>query len=155
YISEAGEIETKPQLLAEVTPLPAGISGSIAIGRFEVRQYGDTAVVLHVDEEDENYFGHKLHAQYLNVATWRFANGDRRLIGQQAYASLLDPPAVALPNLDDYLGTYALTDAIHYTITRDGDHLVGTRTGRPPQILRAEARDVFFVPGQPRSRKVF
>src|SRR5437763_1676323 len=85
YISEAGEIETKAQLLAEVTPLPAGISGSIAIGKFEVRQHGDTAVVLHVDEEDESYFGHKLHAQYLNVATWRFTNGDWTLIGQQAY----------------------------------------------------------------------
>ena len=68
-----------------------------------------------------------------------------------------DPPAIALPadQLDDYAGTYQLTDAIGYTIRREGDQLVGQRDGRPPQTLRVEARDVLFVPGQPRSRKIF
>jgi hypothetical protein len=157
YLSEAGEIETKAQLLDEVKPLPAGISGKIELGRFEVRQFGDTAIVLHVDEESENYFGHQLHAQYLNTATWRLGPGGWRLISQQVLASLLDPPAIALPadQLDEYVGTYQLTDAISYTIRRDGDQLVGQRDSRPPQMLKVEARDVLFVPGQPRSRKIF
>ena len=47
-----------------------------------------------------------------------------------------------------------MTSDITYTIARDGDHLVGTRTGKPPQVLAIEARDVLFVPGQPRSRKI-
>jgi hypothetical protein len=73
------------------------------------------------------------------------------------YASLQDPPAIALPaeQLDDYVGTYQLTDAISYVIRRDGEQLIGQRTGRDRQTLRVEARDVLFVPGQPRSRKVF
>jgi hypothetical protein len=157
YLSEAGELQTKAQLLEELKPLPPGISGQIAIGKFEVRQFGDTAVVFHVDEESENYFGHAIHAQYLNTATWQYSASGWRLISQQVYASLLDPPAITLPaaQLDDYTGSYQLTDAISYTIRRDGDHLVGERTGRPPQTLRVEARDVLFVPGAPRSRKVF
>ncbi len=156
-VSEAGDVETKASLLAQIKPLPAGISGNIAIGRFEVKQFGDTAVVLHFDEESESYFGHELHAQYINVATWRWGPDGWKLIGSQAYASLLDPPAIALPadQLDEYTGTYQLTDAISYVIRRDGDHLVGERTGRPPQALRVEARDVLFVPGLPRSRKIF
>jgi hypothetical protein len=157
YVSEAGEVESKAQLLAEVTPLPAGISGKIAIGRFEVRQHGDIAVVLHVDEEDENYFGHAIHAQYLTTATWRLGPDGWKLIATQALATLIDPPAIALSaaQLDEYAGTYQLTEAIRYTVRRDGDHLVGERTGRPAQELRVEARDVLFVPGQPRSRKIF
>ena len=157
YVSEAGEVQTKAQLLDEVKPLPAGISGKIELGRFEVRQLGDTAVVLHVDEESEDYFGHLLHAQYLNTATWRFGAGGWKLIAQQVYASLLDPPAITLPEgqLDDYVGTYQLTDQISYTIRKEADQLVGQRDGRPPQPLRVEARDVLFVPGQPRSRKIF
>ena len=156
YLSEAGEIQTKADLLAELRPLPAGISGNIAIGRFGVTRFGDTAVVIHVDEESENYFGHLLHAQYMNTATWRLGAAGWRLISQQVYASLLDPPAIALPadQLDDYVGTYRLTDAISYAIRRAGDQLVGERTGRKPQALRVEARDVLFVPGQPRSRKI-
>jgi hypothetical protein len=157
YLSEAGEVETKAQLLDELKPLPAGISGKIELGKFDVKQFGDTAVVVHVDEEFENYFGHEIHAQYMNTATWQLGRDGWKLIAQQVYASLLDPPAIALPaaQLDEYVATYQLTDAISYAIRRDGDHLVGERTGRPPQPLRVEARDVLFVPGQPRSRKVF
>lgn len=157
YVSEAGELERKPQLLAEVKPLPAGISGEIKIGELEVRQHGDTAVVFHVDEESETYFGHPLHARYLNLATWRFTPAGWKLVATQVLAALQDPPAIALPTaeLDAYTGTFDLTPDIHYTVRRDGDHLVGERTGRPPQPLLAEARDVFFVAGQPRSRKIF
>ena len=157
YLDEAGAVETKASLLPQIKPLPAGISGSIAIGRFEVKLFGDTAVVLHVDEESENYFGHELHAQYMTTATWRLGAGGWKLISTQVHASLLDPPAIALPadQLDEYIGSYQLTDAISYAVRRDGDHLVGERTGRPPQTLRVEARDVLFVPGQPRSRKIF
>ena len=40
-------------------------------------------------------------------------------------------------------------------IRRQGDALTGERSGRPVQMLSVEAADVMFVPGQPRSRKVF
>lgn len=157
YISEAGDVETKATLVAQIKPLPAGISGNLVIGRFEVRRFGDTAVVMHVDEESENYFGHELHAQYMSTMTWRRGGDGWKVIGAQVYASLQDPPAIALPadQLDDYVGTYQLTDAISYVIRRDGAQLIGQRTGREPQTLRVEARDVLFVPGQPRSRKIF
>src|SRR5882672_507775 len=110
YASDAGALETKAQLLAELRPLPPGISGKIAIGRFEVRPHGDTAGVLHVDGEDENYFGHGIHAQYLTTATWRLGPDGWKLIATQVLATLLDPPAVALPaaQLDEYAGTYQL-----------------------------------------------
>lgn len=157
YLSEAGDVETKASLLAQLKPLPPGMSGHIAMSRFDVQQFGDVAIVLHVDEESEDYFGHPIHAQYMTTATWRLGPDGWKMIASQVHASLLDPPAIELPagQLDDYVGTYRLTDEIRTTIRRDGDHLVGERTGRPPQTLRVEARDVLFVPGQPRSRKVF
>ena len=69
---------------------------------------------------------------------------------------LHDSPAVALPahDLDEYVGKYTAGDLV-YTIGRDGDHLVGTREGRPPASLVAEIRDLFFIAGQPRTRKIF
>lgn len=157
YLSEAGELETKASLLEQLKPLPAGITGHITLGRFDVKLFGDVAVVVHVDEESEGYFGQELHAQYMTTAIWRLGPDGWKLISTQVHASLLDPPAITLPaaQLDDYVGSYRLTDAISYTIRRDGDHLVGERTGRPPQTLRVEVRDVLFVAGQPRSRKIF
>jgi hypothetical protein len=156
YVTEAGELETKASLLAQLEPLPPGISGKLAIARFEVRLHGDTAVVMHVDDESVDYFGHPIHAQYMTTATWRYRRG-WKLVGTQVHAMLIDPPAVTLPadQLDEYVGTYWLTETISYTIKRAGDGLVGQRSTGKPQPLRVEVRDVLFVPGQPRSRKIF
>jgi hypothetical protein len=157
YVSEAGAIQTKAALLAELEPLPPGLSGSIAIGRFDVTVYGDTAVVVHLDHESMRYHGHPLASDFLTTHVWRRGPGGWRLVAAHVHAALVDPPAVALPpaQLDEYVGRYRLTDALTYEIRRDGDGLVGQRSDRPAQVLAAEARDVFFVPGQPRSRKVF
>jgi hypothetical protein len=157
YVSEAGEVETKATLLPQLKPLPKGISGNLAIGRFQVKQFGDVAIVVHVDEESVDYFGQRLHARYLTSATWRRGPSGWKLIATHVLATLLDPPSITVPadQLDDYVGTYHLTDEVTYTIRRTGDQLVGQRTGRDPQPLHVEARDVLFVPGQPRSRKIF
>lgn len=155
YVTEAGDIETKASLLAQLDPLPAGITGKLVVAKLTVQRFGDTAIVAHTDDESVDYFGHPLSARYLTFAVWRLAGGAWRLIGTQVHAALVDPPAIALPDLEQYAGTYRLTPEITYTIRKDGDHLVGERTGRPAVTLAAEARDVFFVPGQPRSRKVF
>jgi hypothetical protein len=157
YVTEAGEVETKPTLLPQLKPLPAGISGKLSVGRFEVKLFGDVAIVVHVDEESVNYFGQPLHAQYLTSATWQRGPSGWKLIATHVHAALRDPPSIPLPpqQLDEYVGTYHLTDDVTYTIRRSGNDLVGQRTGRDPQPLRVEARDVLFVPGQPRSRKIF
>jgi hypothetical protein len=156
YLSEAGEVQTKAALLDELHPMPPGITGNLAISRFDAVVHGDTAVVVHVDDEAEDYFGNLLHARYMSTATWRLGPDGWKLIAQQVLATPIDPPAIAPPaDVADYLGSYQLTDQISYAIRRDSDQLVGERTGRKPQPLRIEARDVWFVPGQPRSRKVF
>jgi len=157
YISEAGDIETKQSLLDQIKPLPNGISGALSLAKFVARVHGDTAVVLHVDDEQENFFGHPIHSTYMQTATWRFGPQGWTMIAAQVYASLVEPPTIELPadQLDDYVGSYALTDAISYAITRDGANLVGQRTGGKPQPLKVEVRDVLFVAGQPRSRKIF
>jgi hypothetical protein len=155
YVSEAGDIETRASLLAQLDPLPAGVTGRLVVTKLTVQRFGDTAIVVHTDDESVDYFDHPLSARYLTLAVWRLTGGAWRLIGTQVHAVLVDPPAIALPDLVQYTGTYRLTPEITYTVRKDGDHLVGERTGRPAVTLAAEACDVFFVPGQPRSRKVF
>lgn len=157
YVSEDGTVETKQSLMKQIAPLPPGISGKITTIDFAIQYFGDTAVVKHVADEAEDYFGHAIHAQYITCATWRHGASGWKLVGQEIFATLIDPPSISLPadQLDEYTGTYELTKDITYAISREGDHLLGSRNGKPPQVLRVEARDVLFIPGQPRSRKVF
>ncbi len=157
YSAEDGSIKTKAQLLEELQPLPKQIWGKLRVTRFRAVRHGSTAVCSYVAEEDEGYYGQKIHARYQTTDTWVETPNGWRLLATQVLALRDDPPPITLPaaTLDQYVGSYSLTPEVTYTIRREGDGLVGQRTGRKPESLRAEVADYFFVPGQPRLRKVF
>jgi len=157
YTDENGTVNGKKQMLDGIRPLPEGVSGRIEIRDFDAAIQGDVAIATYVLDENEDYHGHKLHCQYRQTDTWRKTADGWRLIAAQVIALRTDPPAIALPAAvrAEYCGRYALTPEITYEIACKGDSLEGTRSGRKPEELRAEAPDVLFVPGDPRYRKVF
>jgi len=158
YVDEAGAVNSREATIKQIVPLPKGISGTIKVNPVAFHQSGDTAILVHRDDETENYFGQTLHAEYLSTDTWQKTKDGWRLVGEQVLAELKEPPAIALPaaKLDRYAGTFKLKDGtLTYTIARKGAKLMGTRSGRPAAELLAEATDVFFVHGQPRIRKIF
>jgi hypothetical protein len=89
--------------------------------------------------------------------TWLKQKGDWRLAMVHAYAVAKDPPAVAIPAaaLGEYVGRSSAAKDLIYVIRREGNQLVGAREASKPQALLAESPDVFFVAGQPRTRKIF
>jgi hypothetical protein len=163
YTAEDGRTLTKAQLRDEMKPLPPGFSGSIQVESADVRQYGNTAVVSHEDLEHEEVFGQKIVARYRATDTW-IRRGDRlksvpewQLVASQVLVRLQDPaPATVDPKIfDAYVGRYDLSPTVSYTVTREGDALFGTRSGRPKHPLLPETETVFFTPGAPRTRKIF
>jgi hypothetical protein len=156
YVDESGNVLTRDQLLAELSPLPPGISGHIAIADYKVRQIGDTAVVVHRDEEREDFHGQKLTANYLTTGTWVRRDGEWKLAMVHVHVMNSDPPAITVPasTLDEYVGRYRAAPDLVWAIRREGAGLVGGREGGTARPLLVEMRDVLFVPGQPRSRKL-
>jgi hypothetical protein len=157
YTAEDGSIKTKAQLLEELQPLPKQIWGKLRVTRFRTVRNGTTVVCSYVADEDEGYYGQTIHARYQTTDTWVETPDGWRLLATQVLALWDDPPHITLATsaLDQYVGSYALTPDVSYTIRREGDGLVGQRTGRKTETLRAEVTDYFFVPGQPRLRKLF
>jgi hypothetical protein len=114
-------------------------------------------LVIHTDNEAENYHGQVLKARYLMTETWRLEAGEWKLHMVHAYAVLKDPPAVTLPvkEMQEYVGKYSGGPDLEYVIQWDGKQLLGGRTGRSLTPLLVELRDVLFVAGQPRNRQIF
>jgi hypothetical protein len=54
-----------------------------------------------------------------------------------------------------YVGEYSAAPDLTYEIRWDGQRLVGGKKGSSMKPLDVEVRDVLFVPGQPRIRKIF
>jgi len=157
YVDENSVIMNRAEYLKQLDPLPAGTSGSLRIASYSAHIDRDLATVIHTDDEEENYHGQILHAQYLMTETWRRDAGAWKLYLVHVYAVLKDPPAIDLPAavLAEYAGRYSGGDDLVYVIQWDGKQLTCGRPERPPSPVRVEVRDVLFIPGQPRVRKIF
>jgi hypothetical protein len=157
YVDENGAIMSREKFLAELNPLPQGSSGHIAIVEYQAAIHGDIALVVHRDDEYEDYHGIPLRAGYLMTETWIKEGADWRVAMVHAYVIPKDPPAEKTPKklLNDYPGQYRAAADLVYSVRREGDHLVGQSAKGPAASLLQESPDVFFVPGKPRDKKIF
>ncbi len=160
FLDENGELSDKAKLLAELVPLPAGLVGTIVVDRFRMTRAGDTAVVAAEIQEHLDYHGQQLHTRFRFLDTWIRTDGEWRLFARHTAAVLRDPPAVVLTTAElcAYAGTYRLTAEIATEARCDAGQLTFERTDRTPRravVYAAEMKDLFFAPGQPRSRRLF
>ena len=157
YVTENNEVLTKAALLDQTSPLPPGLAGHIKVTDYRLQRHGDAAVATYIADESLDYHGQTIRTKFRTTDSWHETPGGWKLIASMVLAVLDDPPAIALPPamLAQYAGRYALTPDIHYTVRVDGGRLFGQRDGGKEVELKAEAADIFFVPGSPRSRKVF
>jgi hypothetical protein len=157
HLDENGVVRDKQKFLGELQPLPPGLVGRIEIDRFQATVLGETAVTVYEIQEYLDYHGQPLRSRFRSLDTWIWTPAGWKLLAEHTAAVLKDPPAIVLSRdeLCAYGGVYALTPAIRTTIRCDQDGLISERTGRPPAKYSAELRDIFFVPGQPRTRRIF
>ena len=150
-------VRNKAELIAELQPLPAGLEGRIVVDRFRVVFAGDTAIAAVEVQEHLDYHGQPIRSRFRSLDTWRRTPQGWRLAGQHIAAVLKDPPAVALSRgqLCAYEGVYSLKPGLETTITCADDGLTSRREDRPVVKYLPELLDVFFAPGQPRTRRIF
>lgn len=158
YAEEDDSWKSKAGMLKEIRPLPKGLGGTIGIELLSYHEDGDVAVALFRQNETEHYFGQTITAKYLTNTTWRKRARNWKLIAAQVLAEKTDPPTIALSasELAQYVGTYRLRDSEPVTtLSLKNGKLSGVRNGHKPAIWNAEVRDVFFIAGDPRIRKIF
>jgi Domain of unknown function (DUF4440) len=157
YIDENGEVITRADLIAQLDPLPTGITGSLKIVEYRLIRRGETVTSVYRSAEAVFYHDQPLNGQYLTSETWRREDGAWKLALVHVTAVNRDPPAVALSEADlaQYAGRYRAAPDLALTIALDQGQLTASTDGRKPRALAAELRDVLFTPGRPRSRKIF
>jgi hypothetical protein len=155
-VDEGGQVLDRKATVEGIRPLPPGVSGTLRVTRFQATLDQDTAVTTYVAEEDEAFHGAQIHSSYRMTDTWVKRRGAWKLLASQVLALRSDPPA--LPTTAEqrrpYCGRYALGD-LTYEIQCEAEGLTGGTPGRPAKPLRLESPDVFFVPGEPRTRRIF
>lgn len=145
FADEKGRIFDKTKLVADITPMPTGYSGSIKIGQAQSRIIGETAVLSYDLDETETIFGQNLKARYHVTDTWLRRNGEWQIIASQAHRYYEDPAVGAADpkKLSNFVGTYELGPGQIRTITADGAKLFVERKGKKERLF-PETSDLFF-----------
>jgi Domain of unknown function (DUF4440)/Domain of unknown function (DUF3471) len=148
FADEKGRTFDKSKLVADITPLPAGYSGSIKIENAQNRLIGDTAILSYELNETETIFGQELHARYHTIDTWLRRNNVWQIIASQTHRYYEDPAIgeVDPKKLAEFAGTYELAPGQTRVVTGEGDQLFVERKGKKEQLL-PETPDIFFRKG--------
>ena len=128
----------------------------LLIRNYEVKQIGNTALVFHEDDVPPRPGRDTRNSHLLMTETWQRVQGIWKLRIVHVDRIRIDPPAVQLTpaQIDELIGTYR-SEKRMYQIERKGSVIVAL-TGDGEEItLKAETRDVLFVPGEVYTRMVF
>jgi hypothetical protein len=149
YFDEKGRNMNKQTLIADITPLPKGYSGSIKVVHAQSHIARNVAILSYDMDETENIYGQALTARYHATDTWMRRRGQWQIVAGQVLRYYEDP---APGNADsakfrEYLGTYELAPENRLTVSIDGKQLYRQRGNKPKEELIPEATDIFFRKG--------
>jgi hypothetical protein len=148
FADEKGRQMDKAKLIADITPLAKGYSGTIKVVHPVSRIIGDTAILSYDNDETETIFGQHLAARYHAIDTWMRHNGVWQIVASQAMRYYEDP---AIGRADsakfpEFSGTYELAEGQTRKVFAEGDNLFVERNGKREQLF-PETPDIFFRKG--------
>lgn len=148
FADEKGRLFDKAKLVTDITPLPAGYSGTIKVENLQSRLILDTAVLSYDLNETETIFGQQLHARYHVTDTWLRRNNTWQIIASQAHRYYEDP---AVGETDpskfaQFVGTYEIAPDQTRTVTLQDGKLFVERKGKKEELF-PESCDTFFRKG--------
>jgi len=149
YFDEVGKDKNKTAVVADVTPLPHGYSGSIRVVNVKSHIENDIAIMSYDLDEKESVFGQELTARYHATDTWIRRNGDWQIVAGQIFRYYEDPAAGDVDNrtFTDYVGTYELAAGERLTILQEGSRLYRQRGNGTKVALIPESIGLFFRKG--------
>jgi Domain of unknown function (DUF4440)/Domain of unknown function (DUF3471) len=148
FADEKGRNLNKTQLVADITPLPKGYSGTIKLVKPQSIIHGDTAILSYDLDETETIFGQNLTARYHVTDTWLRRNGVWQIASSQAMRYYEDPAVARMDpkKLADFAGTYELAPGQTRRVFAEGANLYVERNGKREQLL-PEGSEIFFRKG--------
>lgn len=148
--SEEGEVLPREQLLKDMRPLPAGLSGKISVKELTVQEFPTFAVVRYLADETEQVFAQSLATKYRMTDTFRRDGKAWKMIASHASVVTADPPAQPVPaaRFAGLVGEYKLLpDGWTFTVELRDGKLYGGRDAKKMKPMVPITATAFVVSG--------
>lgn len=148
FADEKGRQMDKAKLIADISPMPKGYSGTITVKNPVSRILGDTAILSYDTDETETVFGQHLRARYHAVDTWLRRNDAWQIAASQTMRYYEDPAIgkADAAKFPEFTGVYELAEGQTRTVFAEGGNLYVERNGKREQLF-PESADIFFRKG--------
>jgi len=145
FADEKGRQMDKAKLIADISPMPKGYSGTIKVVKPVIRIIGDTAILSYDCDETETVFGQHLTARYHATDTWLRRNGAWQIVASQMMRYYEDPTTGRADpaKFPEFSGVYELGEAQTRRVFAEGESLFVERNGKREQLF-PESADIFF-----------
>jgi hypothetical protein len=156
-VDEDGNSSTKKEFLAAFGAFPKGVSGKVKVTRPVMMFHDNMAVIQYTADEHEIFFGQNLHTTYGTMDTWYKTDTGWMMLAMENFEIPAWPPAIKVDTqiLQQYTGTYQLTNDIKAVVSLKGDTLYLQKNKRKAEPLFAETTNFFFHKSEARGRKIF
>lgn len=91
YFDEKGRNMNQEALVADITPLPTGDSGTIKVVKPQSHIERNVAIMSYDMDETESVFGQDMTARYHATDTWMRRNGQWQIVAGQVLRYYEDP----------------------------------------------------------------
>src|SRR5450432_325308 len=148
FVQAGGRVLGKAQFIAEMVPF-VGYTFSAVVSDVQAAEFGGAIILTYREKEIRDYGSQRSENNYIDTETYIRLKGEWQLIAFTEDAVPVDPPVVKLnPQIyDKYVGTYAVNPKATFTVTREGNRLMGQCAGEKTFELLPASRSSFFTPG--------
>ena len=147
-----GAVTTRAKLLDNFLTPPPSMKPTLELQDVQVHLYGDTAVMSSRGVYRAEANGQKITNYFRTTDVWLRREGRWQLVA--SHGSQIPPDHVAVkvdPKIfDAYIGEYEISSGLVFTVTREGDRLMGQSTGEKKlHELQPQNETTFFIKGDP------
>src|SRR5205823_2981333 len=147
-----GAVTTRARILDNFLTPPASMKPTFELQDVQVHVYGDTAVMSSRGIYRAEANAQKITNSFRTTDVWLRRDGRWQLIASHGSQILPERVAVKVdPKIyDAYVGEYETAPGLVFTVTRQGDKLMGQSTGEKRlHELLPQNETTFFIKGDP------
>ena len=148
FIESSGRLSTKAEWISGIKPT-VGYTHSLEVSDVRAADFGETVVLTVRAKEIYDFGTQRTGGMNIYNATYAHLNGDWQLV---SWSETLQPPEPNIARVDPrtygrYVGVYAVNPQVRFTVTKEGNRLIGQYSGDDKFELLPSSDSTFFRHG--------